>query len=251
VIDLSQVEVQVKKNLDAKGITVFDKVPAVKGLDFVLFQSKDLVKIQRLTKLLNDLAVVLPIATLLCFAGAVVLTRNRRRGLVRAATGLALSMAVILVVLAVARNQYLSGLSPDQSVAANQAVIDTVTAALRQAVRIILIAAAFIAIVALIAGNRRLRAWTTGGNRPRWMSGPVQAFVVRHRKGLQWVVLGLGLLVLVIWSNPTALVTVIVVVITLTLVGVLGLFAGRGSPPVMVGPAGPITAGSEEDLTDE
>ena len=38
-IDLSQVEVNVKKKLDAKGITVFDKVPAVKGLNFVLFQS--------------------------------------------------------------------------------------------------------------------------------------------------------------------------------------------------------------------
>ena len=39
-IDLSQVEVNVKKKLDAKGITVFDKIPAVKGLNFVLFQSK-------------------------------------------------------------------------------------------------------------------------------------------------------------------------------------------------------------------
>lgn len=251
-IDLSQVEVQVKKKLDAKGITVFDKVPAVKGLNFVLFQSKDLVKIQKLTKLLNDLAIVLPIITLLCFAGAVVLTRNRRRGLVRAATGLALSMAVILVVMAVARNQYLSGLSPNQSVAANQAVIDTVTAALRQAVRIILIAGALIAIVALIAGNRRLRAWTAEGNRPGWMTGgPVHAFVARHRRGLQWSILGLGLLVLVVWSNPTTLVAVVVVMLALVLVGLVGLYAGRRSTPAMVGPAGSITAGSENDLPEE
>jgi hypothetical protein len=229
-IDLSQVEVNVKKNLDAKGITVFDKIPAVKGLDFVLFQSKDLTKIQKLTKLLNDLAIVLPIITLLCFAGVIVLTRNRRRGLVRASAGLAMSMAVILVVMAVARNQYLSGLSPNQSVAANQAVIDTVTAALRQAVRIILIAAALIAIVALIAGNRRLRAWTGSGTRPRWMTGgPVHSFAVRHRKGLQWSILGLGLLVLVVWSNPTTLVAVVVVLIALVLVGLMGLYAGDRS----------------------
>ncbi len=50
-----------KKQLDSKGITVFDKVPAVKGLNFVLFQSDQLVKIQRLTRFLNKLAVVLPI----------------------------------------------------------------------------------------------------------------------------------------------------------------------------------------------
>jgi hypothetical protein len=229
---------------------VFDKVPAVKGLNFVLFQSTDLVKIQKLTKLLNDLAVVLPIIALLCFGGAVALSRNRRRGLVRAATGLALSMAVILVVMAVARNQYLSGLSPNQSVAASQAVIDTVTAALRQAVRVILIAAAIVAIVALIAGNRRLRAWTAGGNRLEWMTNsPVHGFVVRHRKGLQWAVLALGLLVLVIWNNPTALVSVIVVLITLVVVGVVGLFAGRGSTPAMAGSEGSISNGSGTDGT--
>ena len=107
-VDLGQVEVTVKKELAAKGITVFNKVPAVKGLNFVLFQSNDLVRIQKLVKFLNKLAVVLPIITLLCFAGAVVLARNRRRGLVRAAVGLALSMAVILVAIAVGRNQYIS-----------------------------------------------------------------------------------------------------------------------------------------------
>jgi hypothetical protein len=229
-IDLSQVEVNVKKKLDAKGITVFNKVPAVKGLDFVVFQSKDLAKVQKVTKLLNDLAIVLPIITLLCFAGVVVLTPNRRRGLVRAATGLALSMAVILVVMSVARNQYLSGLSPNQSLAANQAVLDTVTAALRQAVRIILIAAVVIAIVAVIAGNRHVRAWVAGGNRPGWMTGGlVHSFAVRHRAGLQWSILGLGLLVLVVWTNPTTLVAIVVVLIALVLVGVLGLYAGRRS----------------------
>jgi len=232
-IDLSQVEVNVKKKLDAKGITVFDKVPAVKGLNFVLFQSKSLVTIQKLTKLLNDLAIVLPIIALLLFAAVVVLTRNRRRGLVRAATGLALSMAVILVAVAVARNQYLSGLSPNQSVAANQAVIDTVTATLREAVRIILIVAAVIAIVALIAGNRHVRGWMAGDDAPGWMTGPVHAFAVRHRRGLQWGTLGLGLLVLVIWSNPTTLVAIIVVLIALAIVGLVGLFAGRRSPPTV------------------
>ena len=229
-IDLSQVEANVKEKLDAKGITVFNKVPAVKGLDYVLFQSKDLAKVQKVTKLLNDVAVVLPIITLLGFAGVVVLTPNRRRGLVRAATGLALSMALILVVMAVARNQYLSGLSPNQSLAANQAVLDTVTAALRQAVRVILIVAAFIAIVALIAGNRHVRAWVAGGTRPGWMTeGPVHSFAVRHRTGLQWSILGLGLLVLVVWTNPTTLVALVVVLIALALVGLLGLYAGRRS----------------------
>ena len=156
-IDLSKVEATVKQRLDAQGITVFDKVPAVKGLNYVLFQSNDLVRIQRLVKFLDKLAVVLPIVTLLCFAGVVALTRNRRKGLVRSAGGLALSMALILVLIAVGRNQYIAGLKPPQSPEAASAVIDTVTANLRVAVRIILIVAALVAVLALVAGNAWVR----------------------------------------------------------------------------------------------
>ena len=229
-IDLSQVEVRAKKALDAKGITVFDKVPAVKGLDFVLFQSEQLARFQRLTRLLNHLALALPIATLLLFAGGIVLARNRRRGLVRAAAGLALSMALVLVVISIARNQYLSSLSPARSQAANAAVIDTVSAVLRETVRTILFAAALIALGALIAGNSRLRAWLADMGRPSWMTaGPVHGFVAVHRKGLQWTVLGVGLLLLVVWNNPTTLVAVIVLPVTLVVVGLVGVVAGRGS----------------------
>jgi hypothetical protein len=223
-IDLSQLEVNVKKKLDAKGITVFDKVPAAKGLNFVLFQSKNLTKIQKLTKLLNDLAIVLPIIALLCFAASVVLVRNRRRSVVRAAIGLALSMAAVLVVVAVGRNQYLSGLNPNQSVAANQAVIDTVTASLRLGLRIILAVAALIAVVAALAGNRRLRAWVARDDRP---DNPVHRFVANHRKSLQWGAFGLALLVLVVWNEPTTLVAVIVVAIGLVLVGAVGIYGGK------------------------
>jgi hypothetical protein len=234
-IDLSQVELNVKRKLDARGITVFDKVPAVKGLNFVLFQSDSLVKVQKLTKLLNDLAIVLPIISLLLFAASVVLARNRRRGLVRAAAGLALSMAVVLVAVAVARNQYLSSLSPNQSVPANQAVIDTVTATLRLGLRIIFGVSAFIAVVALLAGNRRLRAWASRADRP---DNPVHRFVVRHRRGLQWGLLGLALLVLVVWSEPTTLVAIVVVAIALVLIGLVGLYGGgRRSPSPSTSPA--------------
>ncbi len=235
-INLDQVELAVKKELDGKGITVFDKIPAVKGLNFVLFQSNDLVRIQKLVKFLNKLAVVLPIITLLFFAGAVVLARNRRRGLARAGIGLALAMALILVAIAVGRNQYLSGLKPPQSPEAASAVIDTVTANLREAVRIILILAAVVAVIALAAGNAWVRRTVGNMNKPGWStSGPVHDFVAAHRKVLQWGILALGLLVLVIWSTPTTLVAVVVILIALALIGLVGLFGRDGSPPVSTG----------------
>ena len=233
-IDLSKVELRAKKALDAKGITVFDHVPAVKGLNYVLFQSKDLVRIQNAVKFLNKLVVVLPIITLLFFAGVVALTRNRRRGLVRAAAGLAVSMALILVLYAVARNHYIAGLHPPQSPEAATAVIDTVTATLRDTVRIILILAALTAIGVVVAGNGWVRRkvgdmWQPG----RATGGPAHDFVALHRKALQWTVLALGLLILVIWSNPTTLVAVIVTLITLAVVGLVGLFAGGGPRPAV------------------
>ncbi|MGA8725372.1 MAG: hypothetical protein WB565_10020 [Acidimicrobiales bacterium] len=236
-IDLSQVEQTAKKDLDAKGITVFDKVPAVKALNYVLFQSEDLVKIQGLVNFLDKLAIALPIVALLLFAVSIVLSHNRRRGLVRAATGLALSMAIVLVATALVRNQYLSGVRPPSSPEAQAVVLDTVTATLRNTLRLILLLAAITAIVGVLAGNRWVRTKLSSRQMPSWMTGgPTHDFVARHRKALQWVVLTIGLLVLVIWNNPTTLVAVVVVVITLAAVGLVGLWAGRSYRPTASSP---------------
>jgi hypothetical protein len=144
-------------------------------------------------------------------------------------------------VVAVARNQYLSSLGPSRSRAANAAVIDTVTVALRDMTRTVLIVAAVIAAVAVIAGNRQFRAWLRRRDKPAWMTrGPVHRFVVSHRVGVQWSVLAVGLVILVIWSNPTALVAVVVVLIALALVGAVGVLAAVGSGP----DAGVARAGS-------
>jgi hypothetical protein len=193
---------------------------------------------------------VLPIATLVFFVGAVVLTRPRRRGVVRAATALALSMTLILVSLALARHHYLSGLSPSQSVPANAAVIDTVTAALRRGLRIILIASLALATIAMIVGNDRVRTGLAKRELPSWMTdGPFHAFVVRHRRGLQWVVLVLGVRVLVIWSGPTALVAIIVVLTTLALTGIIGVFARHHPLTPAMNQRGPITPQEPESAS--
>jgi hypothetical protein len=248
-LDLSQVETQAKQALDAHGITVFDKVPNAKGPTLVLFRSTQLTKLQRLVRFLDHLALVLPLVTLLCLAGSVLLTENRRRGLMRAAAGLAVSMAVVLVVAAVLRNQYLSSLKPDQSKPAAAAVFDAMSALLLDSVRTILILAALVAVGALLAGNRWVRSWLAARRSPRWMTeGPVHEFIVLHCKGLQWATLGVGLLVILAWSNPTTLVVVVVVVVSLAVVGILGLFARRHRPPEPAGAdPGPPAAGPGDD----
>lgn len=228
-VDLAQVEARVKKQLDAHGITVFNKVPNARAPTLVLFRSTQLLKIQKLVKFLDKLAVYLPILTLLCFAGGIVLSADRRKGVARSAGGLALTMAVLLIAANVARNQFLGSLLPSQPKDAAAAVIDTVSAKLLDGIRVILIVAVVVTLIAVIAGNSALRRWVGRRRTPGWMTGgPVHGFVSDHRKGIQWEVLALGLLVLVVWDRPTALVAVIVMLVTLALVGLVGLFAGRG-----------------------
>jgi hypothetical protein len=55
-VDLSQIEAAAKKQLDAKGLAVFNKVPTVHGPDLVLFRSTQLARAQRLTKLASTRA---------------------------------------------------------------------------------------------------------------------------------------------------------------------------------------------------
>jgi hypothetical protein len=229
-VDLGHIEGAAKQALRKKGITLFDKVSTTNGPTLTLFQSTQLVRLQGLIRLLNRLYILLPIVTLLVFAGGILLTRNRRRGLVRAAAGLAVSMAVVLLVASVGRAHYLSSLSPSQSRPATEAVIDTISASLLDTVRTIFVVAAVIAVVAVIVGNSSVRAWVGKWGKPSWMTGgPAHDVAAAHRKGLQWAVIGLGLLLLVVWNQPTALIAVVIVLVALALVAFIGLLAGRGS----------------------
>ena len=74
------------------------------------------------------------------------------------------------MLIAVGRNQYLAGLHPPQSPEATAAVIDTVTATLRDSVRIILVVAALVAIGGLLAGNAWVRAKVGDLRKPGWVT---------------------------------------------------------------------------------
>ncbi len=241
-INLAQVENTVKQRLSDRGLTMFEKVPTTSATHFVLFRSTQLQKLQRLTKVVNRLAYLLPVLSLLFFAAGVVLTESRRRGLVRAATGLALSMAVVLVAANVGESQYLASLLPSQSKDAAAAVIDDVAAALLDSVRTILVAAAVVAVVALLFGNRWVRSWLADRTPPSWVTGgPVKAFVTAHRAALQWGLAVVGIVTLVLWSQPTIVVTLVVVLVALGLIGLVGLYArgpavfdgDRSGPPAL------------------
>lgn len=236
-VNLSKVEDKAKQVLAQHGLSVFNKVPQYNGAPYVLFQSKQLLKLQRWVKFLNSLALVLPIVSLLLFAVSVLLARDRRRGLVHAASGLAVSMAVLLIGANVGRNQYLASLLPGQSKNATAAVIDTVDASLLDSVRTLLILAAVVALIAFVAGLAPVRRWWSNRTVPSWLTtGPVHDVVAAHRRAFQWLVLGVGLVVLVVWNQPTVKVALIVLLITFLVVIIVGVYGRTTTASVTTPP---------------
>ncbi len=230
-VDLAQVEAAAKKQLAARGLSVFEKVPNYSGAPFVLFQSEELAKLQRWVRFLNHLAVALPIVAIVLFALSIVAARDRRRGLVHAASGLAVSMALLLVAANVGRNQYLGSLRPPQSRDAAAAVVDTVSASLLDTVRTVAAISAVVAVVAFVVGLGPVRRWLARRETPAWLTGgPVHDTVAAHRRAFQWGVVVLGLVVLVLWNEPTATVAVIIVLVDVVVIGLVGIFAGRRRP---------------------
>ncbi len=241
-LDTSMVADQVIKQLDANGITVFNSVSTSKLPKFTLIRSTQLVRAQRVTRDLNKLALLLPLLTVVCLAGAVLLARNRRRGLEYAAGTLAVAMALLLVALSIGRTGYLNALGGSFPTDALGAAYDTLTAHLREVLRIILVLSLIALIAAILVGNSHVRAWLRDVHVPEWLSGGrVSTFIGVHHKGVRWGLVGGGLALLVLWDSPTPLVVFVVALIVLALVASVSLFRSRRPSPRAVagGPSSP------------
>ena len=84
-----------------------------------------------------------------------------------------------------------------------------------------------IAVVAFVVGLGPVRRWLDSRGTPSWLTGgPVHDTVAGHRRLIQWGVVIVGLVVLVLWSQPTVLVALVIVLVTLFVVVLVGLFAG-------------------------
>ncbi len=164
-------------------------------------------------------------------------------------------MALLLVAANVGRNQYLASLRPGQSKPANAAIIDTVDASLLDSVRTVLVVAAVVALVAFVVGLGPVRRWLHERTLPGWMTGgPVHDTVAAHRGAFQWLVVVLGLVVLVLWNQPTVEVALVIVLVTLFVVVLVGLYGQRRptaapstGPDGGPGPGTPAAVGAGPD----
>ncbi len=233
---------QVKAKLVAQGFTIASKIPPVSAT-FTLFKSEKLTKAQGLYRLLDKVAVWLPILALVLIAVAVYIAKNHRRALIGAALGVVGGMLVLGVGLAVVRPIYLgsvpSNVLPHD---AASAVFDTVVRFLRTGLRATAVAGLIVAAAAFLTGRSvtavRTRAglvhgvgWLRGGAESAGLrTGQFGTWVYEHKRWLRIGMVLLGALVIVFWGHPTP--TLIIVVAILVLLGA-AIVEFLGRPPVV------------------
>jgi hypothetical protein len=245
VVGLGPIIDQVKHDLADRGLTIVSKLPPINPT-FPLFSAKYLVQAQTLYRVLNTLKWVLPIVALLCFAAGVYIAKRHRRALVGAGLGLAASMLVLGLLLALGRSVYLSKLPPNSSADAAAVAFDTIVRFIRQGLRVLLVLGLVVAIAAFFSGPSVTAVRTRGaftsafaairraGERAGVTTGAFGEWVRAHRNGLRIGAVAVAALIFVFLGNPTGLT---VLVIALVLLFFLGLIELIGRPPARHQPA--------------
>jgi hypothetical protein len=244
VVQLGPVVQDVRAELKGLGLDIFPNSSGQPvNTELVLFESKGLATVQGGVNLLQALAVVLPILTILLFAAAVLMSTGRRRTLLRASLGLVLAMALLLILFNVGRSVYLNAFNAAGRDAAG-AAYDQVLGFLRVSVRAVFTLGLVVAIGAWMAGPGRVAKAVRGaGQRLAGGTGDqaaavgvdlrgAGALVARYRTPLRVIMIGLGAGVLMVLSSPsvwTALVVAVLVLVGLALIEALARVASVGS----------------------
>jgi hypothetical protein len=236
VVDLAPVLAKLKERLDARGVTVFDRVPttSVKS-SFVLISSKQLDKAQKGVRLLKAVAIGLPLLVLALYAIAIGISRRRRRTLLQASLGLVAGMAVLGVGLTIGRSIYLDYVAgPKLPHDAATAFYDTVVHYLRLGIRVIAGIALLVAAGAFVTGPSRvavaIRRWF--GSLVGWAQGETGAgstefarWVRSAKRPLRIGAIVLPIAIFFLWNTPTVSLVIALVALSLFLLLVIELFA--------------------------
>jgi hypothetical protein len=238
-LDLSPAVDRVRTALAERGLDrIAAAIPPTVDGQIALVQSDALVKAQGGVRLLKAVAILLPVLALLCLAGSVALSRPWRRGLLRAAIGLAVAMLVLVAALGVARSAYLDALGQGTLPRdASADIFDHVISLLRTGLRVVVGVAVLIALVTFLAGMPIGRVATSAWS--RFATDARTAWVAAHRRNLMLAIGTLGALVLLIASPLTGSVVLIVLLIVGGLCGAISAVASQAG--------GAIAASRAED----
>ena len=231
----------VKQQLLANGFTLAERIPPVNA-SFVLFQSADITRARSAFGLLSTLGTWLPIIALVLLGLGVYVARDHRRALIGAGLGVAVSMLVLAVGLAVFRSIYLDAVPASVLPHDAAAVLyDTIVRFLRAGLRTVFVLGLVIATAAFLTGGSvtAVRArqaitgaigWLQGGaERAGLRTGRVGTWVQTNARLLRIAAVALAALALVFWTRPTGKV-VLGLAIALLIVLAIIQFLARPAP---------------------
>ena len=239
-LDLAPFIAIVKQDLVKRGFTLVNNLPPIHPT-LALFSSKTLVQAQTLYRVINDLKIVLPIATLVLIGAGVYIARGHRRALIGAGLGFAASMLVLGAALLIFRGIYINSVPnavfPSDAAAA---AFDTLVRFIKVALRALLVLGLIVAIGAFLTGPsvsavRTRGAFTSAfgwlrssGERRGLSTGPAGRWTYAHRQALRICAVGLAAVIFVFQGRPTAASVITLVIVLLVVLGLIELI---GRPP--------------------
>ena len=232
-LNLGPIIEQVKTLLVNAGLAVAANVPVV-GVTIKIADVHGIDAARRWVRLLDHLAVWLPFLSLLCFTGAALLARRRRRTLIAAGFCIAGAMALVGLSTQIGRQIYINNLSKENlGFPVTGTVYDTVVRFLREGIRILFVLALLFSLVLWLTGpsDRGVRFRAAASARSarvgHWSrTSPLVATLVANRKITSGAIAAVAALVLLLWTNPSSGVFLTVVVIA----GALIVFAMTWDP---------------------
>jgi len=196
----------VKQTLVDQGFALAERIPSTSAqVQLPVGDVSAIVELKSELRTLNTLAYVLPILALICLIGAVLLMRDRRRGVMWVGVILAGAALFLATGLALGRESYLDAATDGGADPQTAAILfDTLVRFLRNGIRVFFVLGIVVAVGAVITGPstwaERTRSTiggliTSGGERTGWDSGAFGTFFARHRIGL----MALAVVVMAAW----------------------------------------------------
>ncbi len=227
-VDLSVVTAAAKQRLVDAGFTLAGQIPAGQP-ELVLIHSDRIDNAQTAFRLVERLGLILPVVTLALLALGVIVAADRRRALLWAGLGLAISMVALAAGLAIGRGRYLDRLPASVSAPAAADLFDTVTRFLRSGLRTVLVCGLVVAAAAFLAGPSALAGQIRSGFRNVFGRAAGSAWVYEHRGVLRVAAAAIAGLVFVFLDHPSAKTMLLLAALTLVAFAVIELLAGRGN----------------------
>ncbi|MGO4804766.1 hypothetical protein AB4089_06515 [Arthrobacter sp. 2MCAF15] len=272
-ISTKEIIAQVKSALVQQGVGIAARIPDVDA-QITLFQSPELVRATNAIRTLDATAPILAWLTVISAAGAIAVAPSGRKRSTISGVGLAVAIAMALLALGlvIGRTVLLNSIPPDSvSPAAAQSLVETLLVPLRNSLRLVFAVGLIIAVAAFLGGHSRPAEFVRHGlaSAGDYITGkvgasqarPWQRWLARYRRILEATIVGIAVLVLIFWQDPTAAVaiwTAIVAVLAILLVELLCRPAVAAGPddeasatePVTEAPpappAGPLSAPGRE-----